>query len=96
MPAAVEVAAYRIAVEAITNVTRHAEAHQCTVQLTTTDVLLLEVEDDGQGLPAVYQAGIGISSMRERTAELGGTLHLQSKPGEGTTLTASLPLTETE
>jgi len=92
LPAAVEVAAYRIATEAIANVTRHAQAHNCTVRLVAADALLLEVKDDGQGLPAVYQAGIGLSSMRERTAELGGTLELQSYPGQGTTLTATLPL----
>lgn len=94
LPAAVEAAAYRIAMEAIANVTRHAEAHNCTVQLAANEVLELEINDDGAGLPALYQAGIGISSMRERTAELGGTLHLQSKPGAGTTLTASLPLSD--
>ena len=96
LPAAVEVAAYRIAVEAMTNVTRHAQAANCTVRLTARDVLLLEVADDGRGLPAVYQAGVGIASMRERTAELGGTLNLQSQPGEGTRLTATLPLLESK
>ena len=93
LPAATEAAAYRIAIEAMANVTRHAQAQNCTVQLAANEVFLLKVNDDGAGLPAVYQAGVGLSSMRERTAELGGTLHLQSKPGKGTSLTATLPMT---
>ncbi len=92
LPAAVEVAAYRITIEALANVTRHADAKNCMVRLAAADNLLIEVGDNGQGLPAVYQAGIGISSMRERTTELGGTFNLQSQPGKGTTMTVMLPL----
>jgi signal transduction histidine kinase len=95
LPAAVEVAAYRIAVEAIANVTRHADAKHCWIKVAVAAKLLLEISDDGQGLPEFYQAGIGISSMRERTAELGGRLDLQSQPDKGTTVVAELPLVET-
>ncbi len=94
LPAAVELAAYRIATEAMANVARHARAQNCTVAVAADEELLLQVDDDGRGLPEAYLAGVGISSMRERTAELGGTLHLQSEPGAGTQLTVRLPLGE--
>jgi signal transduction histidine kinase len=96
LPAAVELAAYRIATEAMANVTRHAQAQNCTVKVAVSEELLLQVDDDGGGLPAVYLAGVGISSMRERTAELGGTLHLESEPGAGTHLSLRLPLGESK
>ena len=73
LPAAVEVAAYRIVLEALTNVVRHAEARTCSVRLALSDVLTIEVSDDGLGLPSQHRAGVGLSSMRERAAELGGT-----------------------
>ena len=73
LPAAVEVAIYRIAQEALTNVVRHANARHCTLSLMVADDVCLEVRDDGQGLPADYQVGVGLTSMRERAAELGGT-----------------------
>jgi signal transduction histidine kinase len=95
LPAAVEVAVYRIALEAITNVIRHANASHCVVRLWLDEQLCLEVSDDGRGLPAVVRAGIGMSSMRERAAELGG--HLTIKPltdQGGTIVMAQLPLSE--
>jgi signal transduction histidine kinase len=96
LPAAVELAAYRIATEAMANVTRHAQARNCTVKVAASEDLFLQVEDDGLGLPAAYLAGVGISSMRERTAELGGTLRLQSENNAGTHLTVRLPLGESK
>lgn len=93
LPAAVEVAAYRIATEAITNVVRHAQASKCLLSLSLDDKLHLQVRDNGRGLPVRYQAGVGLSSMRERAAELGGVCLIESPAGGGTLVTASLPLT---
>jgi signal transduction histidine kinase len=92
LPAAVEVAAYRIAVEAMTNVTRHARAATATVQITVDGALHLEVTDDGEGLPDSFRAGVGISSMRERAAELGGECTVAAAGPRGTTVRATIPL----
>jgi signal transduction histidine kinase len=92
LPAAVEVAAYRIVQEALTNVVRHAQARTCAVCLTLGDALDVQIRDDGVGLPPGRRAGVGLTSMRERTAELGGTYQIESMPGEGTCIHARLPL----
>ncbi len=98
LPAAVEVAAYRIAQEALTNVLRHAEARGCVVSLELDDdasALRLEIRDDGRGLPdarAGGRAGVGLSSMRERAAELGGSLTAGALPEGGTAVRVVLPL----
>lgn len=92
LPAAVEVAAYRIALEAITNAARHARARSCRVCFSTSDAFEVEVIDDGQGMPAVVHPGVGLTSMRERVAELGGTLELASRPQGGTQVRARFPL----
>ncbi len=92
LPAAVEVAAYRIALEALTNTIRHAQAHTCQLHLQINNGFHLQIRDDGAGLPIGYQAGIGLSSMRERTAELGGTFQIESTPGSGTVISVQLPL----
>ena len=84
LPAAVEVAIYRIAQEALTNVVRHANAQHCTLTLLADDSINLEVRDDGQGLPAGYRAGVGLTSMRERVAELGGTCAIETVETGGT------------
>jgi two-component system NarL family sensor kinase len=99
LPAAVEVAAYRIAQEAITNVARHAHAKTCCVRLSVDragDVLELEVTDDGVGMPEDRQAGVGMSSMRERAEELGGTLLVEPGPEGGTRVLTRLPLPASE
>jgi len=120
LPAAVEVAAYYIVTEALTNAIRHARARHCAVRLAMLDheahaslsanisadeqsgtaqhpvprssdrALIVEVVDDGIGLPEQHPAGVGLHSMRERAAELGGTWTLTSAPG-GTTVRAVLP-----
>jgi two-component system, NarL family, sensor kinase len=73
LPAAVEVAAYRIVTEALTNVVRHSSASAAVVMLTVTaGVLQISVHDDGINLGAGWQAGVGLTSIRERAAELGG------------------------
>lgn len=92
LPAPVEVAAYRIAIEAITNAVRHARAHRCDVRVARHDDLTVEVTDDGIGLPPQWRAGVGVTSMRERAAELGGTCTFDTAEGRGTTVRARLPV----
>jgi signal transduction histidine kinase len=93
LAAAVEVAAYRIAQEALTNVVRHARARFCLVKLSVADDRLnIEVTDNGIGLPAARRFGVGLASMRERATELGGTFLVESLPAGGTRLLACLPL----
>jgi signal transduction histidine kinase len=95
LPAAVEVAAYRIAQEALTNVVRHAGARVCTVCFRLdkdAGLLRLEVEDDGRGIGWDGHHGVGLSSMRERAEELSGECVLETAPGSGTRVRASLPI----
>ncbi|GIF02038.1 sensor histidine kinase [Paractinoplanes rishiriensis] len=90
LPAATEVAAYRIAVEAVTNVRRHAAATEATVRLEVgAGRLTVDVSDDGCGARGV-SAGVGLTSMRERAGELGGTVTVDSGPA-GTRVRAELP-----
>jgi signal transduction histidine kinase len=99
LPAAVEAACYRIAQEALTNIARHAHAKTCRVDLSvdrTVGKLDLEVTDDGVGVPEGRRAGVGLSSMRERAEELGGTCDVRRGPEGGTRVLARLPLAETE
>ena len=92
-PAAVEVAAYRIVSEALTNVTRHAKAERCTVRLTVTDAeLVVEVVDDGIGIEPSAEVGVGLVSLRERAAELGGRSEVVCPPEGGTIVRAWLPM----
>jgi two-component system, NarL family, sensor kinase len=94
LTAAVEVAAYRIAVEAVTNVVRHAGATTCRVLFDATGggALSLEIVDDGRGLPSGVVPGVGLESMRERADELGGTIVVEAAEGGGTSVIARLPL----
>jgi signal transduction histidine kinase len=92
LPAAVEVAAYRIAAEAITNAARHGAARTCSVRLSLNGALDLEVVDDGTGITDAARAGVGLSSMRERAAELGGSCEVGPAPGGGTRVRARLPV----
>lgn len=92
LPAPVDVAAYRIICEALTNVTRHAAATSCSVRLWVDDDLHIEVVDDGVGLPAVTNGGVGLSSMRERASELGGECLVEADHDGGTRVFATLPL----
>lgn len=93
LPAAVEVAAYRIAREAIINSVRHAEAGECKTILEATDSeLIVTVSDDGVGIGRDLQPGVGLTSMRERTEELGGTFQIRRVDPQGTRIRAALPL----
>jgi signal transduction histidine kinase len=87
----VEVAAYRIALEAVTNARRHAGAAHCAVRLSADDdVLGIEVSDDGHGCASPPREGVGLMSMRQRAEALGGAFQLRSGSG-GTTVLARLP-----
>ena len=93
LPAGVEVAAYRIASEALTNVARHAKASRCEIQLRLEDATLeLSVTDDGVGIGAEVNAGVGMLSVRERAAELGGICSVSCPPAGGTVVQVRLPL----
>lgn len=95
LPAAAEVAVYRIVQEALTNVVKHADASQCEIRIRLQeDIIHLEIADNGKGLPEALSSGIGIRSIRERADELGGTCLLQSSPGQGTHISVKLPTEE--
>ena len=92
LSAAVEVAAYRIVLEALANVARHAQAHTCRVRLQADAALEVDVSDDGVGLAAERHTGVGLLSMRERAAELGGSCLIESTSAGGVHVMARLPL----
>ena len=98
MPAAIEVAAYRIVQEALMNVSRHARASTCSVRIACPGspcrALVIEVTDDGVGLPDRLERGVGLSSMHERAVELGGTCEVTPASPSGTRVFALLPLGE--
>ena len=93
-----EAAVYRIIQEALTNVAKHAKATSCRVYLQRlTNTLLVTIEDDGVGFdPADTRSadgthGLGLVGIRERVAQLHGTVRLESGPGKGTRLTVEVP-----
>lgn len=100
LPAAVEVAVYRIVQEALNNARRHARATRVRVEVARTaeaepggGELRVRIADDGIGLPARPRAGVGMSSMRERAAELGGSCTVTAPDIGGTVVEARFPLT---
>ena len=98
LPAAVEVAVYRIVQEAVTNAVKHAQASQITVTLMLHPSpqapcsLVVAIGDNGVGLPADHTAGIGLQSMRERAEELGGSCVIGQRREGGTEVVAQLPI----
>ena len=89
---AVATAAYRTVAEGLTNALRHAHAQACTVDVRDAgDHVLVQVGDDGLGMPADRPPGVGLGSLRDRAMGLGGRLDIESSPGRGTTLRARLP-----
>jgi signal transduction histidine kinase len=95
LPAAIEVVAYRIATEAMTNVVRHAGATSCIVRIVVDrDGLVIEVTDDGRGMDPGAPDGVGMRSIDERAAEVGGEVGFLTRPGGGTIVRARLPLTD--
>ena len=102
LPLAIDasVALFRIFQEALTNITRHANAQNIEVTLTSTpEAWTLEVHDDGRGIQAQEIAGrhsIGLLGMRERAQRLGGVFRIQGVPGDGTIVTVTLPVKVSE
>jgi signal transduction histidine kinase len=92
LAAAAEVAIYRIASEALTNVVRHAGARHCLIRLSVAECIELEVRDDGRGVPDGSTAGFGLVSMRDRAAEIGGECTIRAADPAGTCVRARLPL----
>jgi signal transduction histidine kinase len=98
----VESCTYRIIQEALTNVARHAEASRCRVEIARADAVLhIRIEDNGKGFdeavdPPPVSRGLGLVSVRERVARLGGTLRVESRPGMGTSLRVELPVPEAQ
>jgi len=95
LPQAVSICLYRFLQEALTNVIRHAQASQVSVALRCgARTVTLSVEDDGRGFDkqALVSGGIGLLGMRERLELVGGRLEIESQPGQGTRLTARVPL----
>ncbi|MBA2382756.1 MAG: hypothetical protein H0V73_11655 [Chloroflexi bacterium] len=89
---AIEVAAYRIVVEAVTNAIRHADATRCSVSLVVDrDLLVIRVADDGRGIEP-GPVGVGTRAMYERASELGGELIVEAGPSGGSVVSATLPM----
>jgi len=107
LPPAVEVAGYRIAMEAFTNVLHHAAAANCRINLQCEEggagageaaspsrmgQLQLTITDDGTGMPPTARTGTGLNSMRERAEELGGTFQISSPDSGGTIIEVQIPI----
>ena len=93
LPAAVEVALYRIVTEAIHNTVRHSGARRCHVTIDVRELdVVVAIADDGRGLPEPLVAGVGITAMRERAAELGGSVRTGHNDEGGATVTTVVPL----
>ena len=92
LSAAVEVAALRIALEAVTNAVRHSGASACTITFRVSDELNVEVADNGAGIPPDAPRGVGLLSMSERATQVGGEVTVESNQPTGTVVRARLPL----
>jgi signal transduction histidine kinase len=93
LPATLELGLYRVALEAINNVARHAHAASAEVSLRMVGgAVELVMSDDGVGIIQPYVSGLGITSMRSRVQALGGSFDIAPGPGGGTRLTAHVPV----
>jgi signal transduction histidine kinase len=97
----VEAAVYRLVQEALTNVVKHADAEHVAIRIADPDdddgQLLVVIEDDGRGFdPGETGSGFGLLGMRERVTLVQGQLEVTSRPGEGTRLTATIPVQRRE
>lgn len=90
--AAIEVAAFRIVCEAINNAHRHGGGRRCDVEVRRNEAVEIHVVDDGSGLPEDYLPGVGLDSMREGAAEVGGEFGVEPRAEAGTHVRARLPL----
>lgn len=89
---AIDVALFRVAQEALTNVSKHARASRVGVTLSYVgDVVLLDIRDDGEGMTKGRPRGFGLKSMQQRIRSIGGTMEIESTPGEGTAVSVSVP-----
>jgi signal transduction histidine kinase len=95
LPAAVEVAAFRIAAEAMTNTAKHSGASRCTVKIELNGTLRVTVADNGRGSAVATGTGLGWTSMTQRAAELGGSCTISSRAEGGVVVRAALPLAAT-
>jgi signal transduction histidine kinase len=91
LPVAVEVAVYRIATEALTNVVRHAQAAQCWLTISAGASVEIDVVDDGVGVQEDAPVGVGLTAMRERASQLGGSVRLLPHRPHGTHVHVELP-----
>lgn len=90
VPTTIDLAAYRVVQEALTNTVRHGQARRCDVRVAQSDALVVTVVDDGRGGEAI--PGNGVRGMQERVASLGGTLEVGPRPGGGFRVRAAFPL----
>jgi signal transduction histidine kinase len=101
LPPDVEVTLLRATQEALANIRKHAQASQVNLTLSYMgDMVVLDVQDNGIGIngaaPSQLSGGYGLQAMRERTTQFGGTVGIESEPGEGTTIVVSIPVDLTE
>jgi signal transduction histidine kinase len=101
LPAEVDVTLLRATQEALANVRKHAQAQVVNVTLSYVgDVIVLDVQDDGVGfdgaVPSPLNSGFGLTAMRERVTQLGGTVVIESEPGQGTILMVEIPIIRDE
>jgi signal transduction histidine kinase len=96
LPANTEHTLLRATQEALANIHKHAQANEVTITLSyMDDLVMLDVQDDGVGLngtTSAWQGGFGLTAMRERIEQLGGSLLVESEDGEGTTVVVSIPV----
>ena len=95
LPSEVETTLYRVVQESLTNIVKHANAHNVSVSIARRgSTVAAVIEDDGAGfdLRVVHEGGIGLLGMRERLALVDGRLEIESRPGSGTTIVAEVPV----